>query len=70
MFYAYEYFDPEGGYRLFIHGVKETFDLQYYDDIDYLHDHHRIGEIHNCDSVQDAIGRIADDEWTYKEYNA
>ena len=67
-YYAYEHFDPDSGYCLCIHRERETFDEHFNRNVDYLHHHHRTGTV-KADSVQQAIQFIADDVWSYKEYN-
>ena len=68
-YFAYEIFYPDRGYCLFIHIDEVICDDQACADIDPDHDHYRLGTIHDCTSIQDAIQHIADDEWDYEEHN-
>ncbi len=69
-YYAYEIFDSAGGYCLFIHINEDTCDNFVLEDLDPDHDHYRIGTVHNCESLQDAIQHVVNGDWDYEEHNA
>ena len=68
MFFAYEVFDGQDGYGLFIHKDKDHVNDQAQLDIDFDNDHYTMGTI-QAKSIDHALQQMADDNWLYEEYN-